>query len=618
MTDIRPIRPRAVVLAAGERAPVRWLSRALEGHRVEVVATGAAAKAALDRDPDRVLVVAERLLDGHGADLVVELHRAGLPRERQLLACEDASALAPAALESVYYVIDSRMTPGDVAALVEGAAAPSRASEPVFECHGEAGRLRRVLGMVRRLAGQADLRGAGAAAVDAVVELTDADRAHCLFHDAGSALLWNETCDSASDRELGAARGLAGFAARAGRALVVDRAASDPRYVAEVDDPTGSGDDHLLVQPVTTPDGVVHAVLIAVRGARRAPFSSEREGAALAQLAERWSPLLAQLVLDVEADAVLRQDGSARQDAPLFRREALDAVAHHGERGDVVRVSPRWVGMTYWLLLGTLAAGVLYGALGSVVQYSSGPAVVRVTGRTAIPTRVTGEIAEVAVAPGQEVAAGDVLVRFRAGAERAELAQADREWEDRLREYLLESASETAREALAASRTRVERARSVMEERVVRAPHAGRVTDVLVREGMHLAQGDLLLSIGESDARLTLVALLPGRDRPRLVPGMPLRLELSGYEHAYQDLVIEAVHDELLGPAAARRFLGPQVGDSLAVDGAVVVVKARLESSTFDVEDRTYTFHDGMLGTAEVATESRSLLASVIPGLDRL
>ena len=69
----------------------------------------------------------------------------------------------------------------------------------------------------------------------------------------------------------------------------------------------------------------------------------------------------------------------------LFRAEALshhDDGSHGG--GDVLRISPEWIPAAYWLLLLVIAAGAAYGTFGTLTEYASGPAVVRVEGRTLV------------------------------------------------------------------------------------------------------------------------------------------------------------------------------------------------------------------------------------------
>lgn len=482
---------------------------------------------------------------------------------------------------------------------------------PALQCAAQARQVQQILDLARRLILQRDLLSAEAACRAAIHELTDCDRAYCLFYDAQSGALWSETQrseDGEDDRC--AARGLAGFAARSRAPGCVQHASGHPCYARDIDDPPGKGDERLLTQPVIGSDGQAHAVLIAVRSGRRAPFSTaEQENLGL--FAGQAGPLLEQLGLHLEAEALLE----AENHQEIFRREALEAYAVRGRHGDVIRISPRWVDWAYWLIVAVVAAALAYTALAQIARYSSGPAVVRVANRSEVTAHLGATVAAVAVASGQRVEAGQLLARFHDAEQRAAVELLEQEFATQLRNRLLEPFNKAADEAVRSLRVELDRARPALEERTVRAPHAGIVSDVRVRSGQHVTPGDILLSIIDADSERYIVALLPGGDRPQLAPGLALRLEVTGYRYAYQTLTIDAVAAEVIGPAEARRFLGPQVGDILTIDGPVVLVRARLPSREFEADGRRYDYHDGMQATAQVRVRSQSLLKTLLPQL---
>ena len=107
---------------------------------------------------------------------------------------------------------------------------------------------------------------------------------------------------------------------------------------------------------------------------------------------------------------------------------------------------------------------------------------------------------------------------------------------------------------------------------------------------------------------LSVVALLPGRDRPRLEVGMTLQIELSGYPAKRQQAVIDAIGSQVVGPEEVRKTLGDPIGDTLPVTGPVVIVHAHLTARAFEAGGHTYELHDGMLGKAEVEVDHQSLL----------
>jgi membrane fusion protein (multidrug efflux system) len=141
------------------------------------------------------------------------------------------------------------------------------------------------------------------------------------------------------------------------------------------------------------------------------------------------------------------------------------------------------------------------------------------------------------------------------------------------------------------------------------------VSDVRIRPGQHLGVGELILTLVGADARMSMVALLPGRYRPMLRPGLPIRFELSGYRYEYRQLTIDSVGDEIIGPAEAKRYLGPGVADGVAVDGPVVLVRASMPSTGFVSEGQAYRYFDGLPARAEARVRSEPIVVTLMPAL---
>jgi hypothetical protein len=140
-----------------------------------------------------------------------------------------------------------------------------------------------------------------------------------------------------------------------------------------------------------------------------------------------------------------------------------------------------------------------------------------------------------------------------------------------------------------------------------------------VRAGQHVEPGDVAASIVDGKGGLDVIALLPGEDRPQLAPGMDLRLELTGYRYAYQGLTIDSVSPDVIAPAEAKRVLGTEVAEGLQLPGSVVIVRGRLARPDFeDADGRTFAYHDGMLGTAEIQVRNERILYVLVPGLRKL
>lgn len=300
----------------------------------------------------------------------------------------------------------------------------------------------------------------------------------------------------------------------------------------------------------------------------------------------------------------------------IFRPEALQHAASGARAdGDVLRLSPAWTRVTYWVLVAAFVAALLYGMFGQVHEYAVGPAIVRLVGRDEITATVAGTVGSVEVRPGQTVAKGDVLVRFHAARESAELERLERELELQLVRTLRDPSDTGAREALTSLQTQKELAAAKLAEFSVRAPRAGVVGDVRIRRGQLLAEGDIVVTLLPEEPRFTLVAMLPGAYRPQLQPGMSLRFEVAGYRYAYQELVIDAVSAQIVGPNEVKRYLGAELADTVRVDGPVVLVEAKPASTVFRADGRTFDFYDGMNGVAEARVRTERILVALVPGL---
>lgn len=478
----------------------------------------------------------------------------------------------------------------------------------------------RVLQVVRLLGGESEVSKAADLIGRAALELVAADHAECLLYDGATETLWNRRLGSDERRE-SAAAGLVSFVLRTGQPVRLDAVGSDPRYDPEADNDQRSADERFVSVPVIDPRGSgagrgrdrVLAVLTAARPADEDPFSPRDQGR-LQFLADQVAPVLSRLLLQAELDAL-----ATRRDDELgavFRQEAIE---HHsrgfGGKGHVLEISPRWTGWAFRILMLALVAGLLYTALGTVHEYASGLAVIRVDDRTEVTTTLAGTVTAVEVEAGQRVEPGQVLVRFYGAQEAAELARIEREFELGLADRLRNPADLGAERALSALRAQKQLAESRLEERTLRAPTAGIVSDLRIRPGQHLSLGQSVLALTDDDPELAIVALLPGNFRPLIEPGMPLRLELQGYAYAYLHLTVERVDAEVIGPTEARRVLGPGIGDAVPVEGSVVLVHARLPQRTFESDGETYFFHDGMFGTAEVRVRSEPILVTLVPGL---
>jgi membrane fusion protein (multidrug efflux system) len=300
----------------------------------------------------------------------------------------------------------------------------------------------------------------------------------------------------------------------------------------------------------------------------------------------------------------------------LFRKEAIEA--HLGVRGEgeVLRLQPRWTAWTFGVLITVFLTGLIYSFIGTIDEYASGIAIVRIDGKVELTAQVAGPVAEVAVQPGQRVKRGQLLVRLRGN--EAELSSVEHEFQLQLIKTLDNPDDQGARAALTSLRGQLERARANAEERLIKAPKDGVVSDIRIRPNQVLQAGESVLAIVPDDATFSVVAILPGNYRPRLKPGMALRIEMTGFHYAYQEIAITRIGDEVVGPAEIRRYLGQEKADTLAVAGPVVLVEARLPARGFVAQGKQYDYFDGMQGRAEARVGSESVLVTLIPGLKAL
>lgn len=302
----------------------------------------------------------------------------------------------------------------------------------------------------------------------------------------------------------------------------------------------------------------------------------------------------------------------------LFRREAVEHHARGGVSGDVLHITPRALFWTHWMMLAGAGAAVWFGFVGQVDEYATGPAVVRIEGQLEITAPSAAVISEITVRPGQRVRAGQVLVRMFSSQESAELQSVERELDTQLAKLLRDPGDRVARESLVSLRTRRDLARARLEHQSVRAPEDGVVGDVRIQAGQLVEPGMAVLTLETGAQRVVVTALLPGQYRPRLHAGQTLRVRLSGFARETHALSIERVGSQLMGPSEAARYLGRDFRDTLAIQGPVVLVHARIAGTQFLSEGERYDYFHGMQAVAETAVRHENVAYALIPGLKQV
>jgi membrane fusion protein (multidrug efflux system) len=299
----------------------------------------------------------------------------------------------------------------------------------------------------------------------------------------------------------------------------------------------------------------------------------------------------------------------------IFRPEALDALAQGHIRGDVLRVSPEWTRSAYWILLATVLAVVAFTAIGTIHEYAPGPAVVRLSGRIDLTATAPGTVVSIDVQAGDEVEAGQRLVRFYGAEEMHTLERIKRELDMELVRSLTDPADSEVRKSLARLSAEKGLADARLDERSLRAPRRGRVSEIRIRPGQLLQTGEIALTLLDDETPPSLIAVLPGHFKPQLKVGGTLRFAPDGYPFAYQTLAIESVGDEVLGTSEVRRYLGPELVDAVKIEGPSVVVTASLPRDHFTADGRTYRYHHGLPGHIWARVRTRSILEALVPAL---
>jgi membrane fusion protein (multidrug efflux system) len=299
----------------------------------------------------------------------------------------------------------------------------------------------------------------------------------------------------------------------------------------------------------------------------------------------------------------------------LFRPEAIEHQRARGMRSELIALDERASTWGFRLLVAGMLAAAAFVIWGRMNEYASGPAFVQLDGRTALTASGAGLVTSVLVKPGDRVKAGDVMVRFHDWDEVAELQAASKEFDSQLAKLLLAPDDAVTREALVSLRSRRVLAEERRSRRSVRAPHAGTIGDVRVREGQVVEPGVRLMDLQGAATSATVTALLPGRYRPLLHAGDKLRFEIDGFHLLTHELKIGQVGAQIIGPGEAARFVGRDIADAFAITGPVVLVQASLPQTSFKMEGQRYDFASGMLGKAEAVVRNEPIAYSFIPSL---
>ena len=437
---------------------------------------------------------------------------------------------------------------------------------------------------LRRLALQADLRGADRLLRDALADLTSSLSVVLIY--AGPDGLHS----LGADDELPADQTPLHAVAKTRRAFVTS---------------------HNALVPICTGSETI-AVIQLTRNLRQQPYSLV-EHVFMAAAARESAGIMHHLVVQ----HLQRRTEAEADKKSLYRPEALESHRRRGHEGVIAELSPGWVRRTYQVLVACMVVALTFSFFIKVPTYSSGNGVVVFKG-TPVTAQAPGTIETVYVQPGQQVHKGDLLVKLASAKEDADYAQAKTELEAAEQQYLFDESDETVRKQLTTAQAAARRAEAAIEQRSVRAPKDGTASDIRVHPGMGVQFSDPILTIVEPGTEPEVWALLPGSDCPRLRPGQTLQVELSGYTKTREKATIDEVGRDVIPASEARRTIGTDAEVlHLTQDGNYVLVKATLPGRTFKAEHRTYQYHQGLPAKTEVRVEQKRFLVSLIPSLEK-
>lgn len=188
-----------------------------------------------------------------------------------------------------------------------------------------------------------------------------------------------------------------------------------------------------------------------------------------------------------------------------------------------------------------VAVSVVTSAAAPVTQFFSAEGQALPDRDTAIRAEASGQIAEVLVRKGQDVAAGAAIARFETterGADleraRAELDRAQREFDNaealRTRGVATADRVAQAEASLAAARAALAAAEAALENTVIIAPFAGRIETLTIDEGEFIQAGSDVGRIVDNTP-LTIAIQVPQQSLRQLQNGQPARVRfITGEE----------------------------------------------------------------------------------------
>jgi membrane fusion protein (multidrug efflux system) len=370
---------------------------------------------------------------------------------------------------------------------------------------------------------------------------------------------------------------------------------------------------HSGLIPVSTSSETV-AVIQLIRNSRQPAFGPQ-DHMTIAAIARDCASVLHHLVVQ----HLQQRHESEIDQKSLYRPEALQYHRKKGSEGTVADLSPRWTRMAYPVLVVSLVVAFVGSLLLRVHTYSSGAGVVYFVG-TPVNAQANGNIEDVFVESGEYVHQGQPLARLSSQQQKADFAQAKGEYDNAVYAYLQDNTDEQAKKSVKTAGIALAHAHAQLDQRIIRAPANGKVSDIAGANGETLQAGQQLATIFEPGAKPQIYAYLHAEDLPRIKPDMLLEVGIEGFKKKRAKLHILDISHEAIGAAQIKQRVGQQLADTLKLpnDGQTyVLVRAELESDTIRIGEKSYELHHGMAVKAEISIETRPFLASVFPFFEK-
>ena len=370
---------------------------------------------------------------------------------------------------------------------------------------------------------------------------------------------------------------------------------------------------HSGLVPISTSSDTV-AVIQLIRNGRQQPFGPH-EYMTIAAIARDCASVLHHLVVQ----HLQQRHENAIDQKSLYRPEALQHHRKKGSEGTVTDLSPKWTRIAYPFLVISLVAAFVGSLLLRVHVYSSGAGLVIFNG-TPVTVQASGSVERYFVDPNEYVHAGDPIAQLSSQQQKADYAQAKAEDDNAIRSFLWDETDEQARKSVKSAGIALTHAQAQLDQRIVRAPCDGRLSELAFGKGESIQAGQQLATIFVPGSKPVAYAYLPFSDRPRIRPDMPLEVAIEGFKKKRAKLHIIDISTEGVGASEIRKSVGQTLGDTLKLpnDGAsYVLVKAEFDQDRIQIGDKSYDLHQGMPIKAEIAIETRPFLADVFPFFEK-